>query len=230
MASIFIFSLRRTEYYLLSRHHTTDSRLSMAPCYSPPAAHQKSIARVACWSSSDEPLKQAGRQGQPPTLHASASPRVAFIPAVLARRTKLLCRGPWADPARPLPPLFSISIFSLFLPDRRGVTVQCSRTASGQRLAVLFGRAGERPRRKLPLRRRRAYPTAWLSLGLFPCAACLRRHAVGRRRRASVCPSLLRSSGRIHARLGMPCQCQCPPPASVPVQFSASRQLRDSGF
>lgn len=120
-------------YGVLSRHHTTDSRLSMAPCYSPPAAHQKSIARVACWSSSDEPLKQAGRQGQPPTLHASASPRVAFIPAVLARRTKLLCRGPWADPARPLPPLFSISIFFSVSarPPRCAVQQNGKRTATG---------------------------------------------------------------------------------------------------
>lgn len=59
---------------------------------------------------------EAGRQaGATPTLHASASPRVAFIPAVLARRTKSLCRGPWADPARPLPPsVFHIHLFLCF--------------------------------------------------------------------------------------------------------------------
>jgi hypothetical protein len=81
---------------------------------------------------------QGSRQGQP--LHYTPLPRPEWHSCPLYWHVVLIatpaCRGPWPGPARPgLYPV--LSIFSLFRPDRQ--SLQCSRTASGQRLASLFG-------------------------------------------------------------------------------------------
>ena len=86
----------------------------------------------------------------------------------------IVARGPWPGPVS-TPSVF-LSIFSLFRPDRQ--SVQCSRTASGQRLAALFGR-GQRPRRSCHLK------ATGVSYRQQPRLACCRaagsgQHAVGR--------------------------------------------------